>query len=108
MTFDTLQMLSVISLVLTIVGTLGNSLIFLTCVLRLRKQVTFVFLAFMSVMDTASLYEWNLAHFIDNYVGRSYMTPTLVTCRLFDFVQYLTLQSSAWLLVRTFVYTRVS
>ena len=99
MTCDTLKMLRVISLVVTIVGTLGNALIFLTCVLRLRKQVTFVFLAFMALMDTASLYEWNLGHFIDNFVGKSFMTPTLITCRVFDFVQYLSLQSSAWLLV---------
>lgn len=95
-----MKALGVWCLVLTIVGTIGNLFIFLICVTKLRSQVTFVFIAFLAVVDALSLYEWNLTHFYEAFhISSALVDGNILICRLISFSQYITLHSSAWLLV---------
>ena len=96
---DTIKIIGVFSLVLAILGTFGNTLIFLVCLIRLRNQVTFVFIMFLAITDTITLYGWNLAHFAEAFYNFN-LQETTPTCRLLNFFQYASFHSSAWLLVR--------
>ena len=89
----------VYSLGLGVFGSIGNILIFLTCVLRLRSQVSFVFMAYLAATDFVSLYGWNLAHFVDAFFEPGLLRNTVMKCRVLSFFQYSSMQSSAWLLV---------
>ena len=93
------KIIGIFALGLTVFGSIGNVLVFLTCILRLRDQVAFVFMAFLSVTDFLSLYEWNLTHFVDEFISSGIFLNTMAKCRLTNFFQFVSLQASAWLLV---------
>jgi hypothetical protein len=88
-------------LVLIILGTIGNGIVFAICLSKnLRSKTTFKFLAFMAVSDIFALYGYNLDHFTSTfYNGYTYSYVSLVGCRFENFTQYVSLQFSAWLLV---------
>lgn len=86
----------VYSLLLIIIGTIGNILIFLIC-LRLKKNTTFILLRALSISDTISLYFWNLKHFMIPFYGIDIEGYPI--CRYTNFVQLASLQISAWTLV---------
>jgi hypothetical protein len=95
------KILSAYALVLIILGTIGNGLVFAICLSKnLRSKTTFKFLAFMSLSDIFALYGWNLDHFTSTYYNFYYNTLTLAGCRFETFVQYSACQYSAWMLVR--------
>lgn len=96
---DTIKIIGVLSLALAILGSFGNILIFLVCFIRLRAQVTFVFIMFLAITDTVTLYGWNIAHFSEAFYHEN-LQETIPTCRLLNFFQYASFHSSAWLLVR--------
>ena len=96
---NTLAILGIFCLGLAIVGTIGNTLIFFICILKLRNEVTFIFIAFLAVVDMVSLFEWNLTHFTDAFYTINLLMDTIPKCRLLAFFQMTSLQASAWLLV---------
>lgn len=88
------------SLILTTLGTFGNVLIIIVCMDRkLRTINTFKFLAIISISDIISLYQWNLAHFTNEYIKVDFTLINVPLCRIVTFLQYTSLQYSAWLLV---------
>ena len=93
------KIIGIVALGLAIFGSIGNVLVFLTCVLKLRDQVSFVFMAFLSITDLLALYEWNLSHFVDEFISSGIFLNTMAKCRLTNFFQFVSLQASAWLLV---------
>ena len=91
------------ALVLTVLGTILNIILFIICLQKKQRKVnTFKFFAFISIVDTFALYEWNLKHFIKSFFGINPEFTNLIWCRLSAFIQYTGLQFSAWLLVMNF------
>ena len=86
------------SLCLAVLGTMCNLMVFLVA-FRLRHNPTFVFIAFLAIVDSLTLYIWNLDHFIGSFFGLDIEYDSLVGCKLGNFLQYVTLKSSSWLLV---------
>lgn len=94
--------LSVYSLVLVIMGTLGNLLtVIILCRRNLRRHVTMRYLIAVSVCDTISLYGWNLNNFYKFTVSPNNINIeqlSLVHCRLISFMSFVGLQLSSWYL----------
>ena len=94
------KIFAIYSLFLIIFGTLANLLSIFVCLnKRLVKTPTFIFLTFMLVSDTFSLYFWNLNHFVYVYFGYIFESFGIEICKFFFIAQLITLQNSAWFLV---------
>ena len=94
---DIFQVIGIYSLWLIAFGIAGNSISFYTCC-KLSSTTTFVFLAFMLVSDTVSLLVWDLDCFLKAFFGFD-LGENIYLCRIGNFVQFSSLQISAWLLV---------
>lgn len=94
------KILGVYALFLTITGTVFNLIVFVICIRkRLWRTTTFKFLAILSLNDVIGLYQWNLKHFISSFFLVNFNYTNLPWCRISIFLQYLSLQYSAWILV---------
>jgi hypothetical protein len=94
------KILSAYALVLIILGTIGNGLVFAICLSKnLRSKTTFKFLAFMAMSDIFALYGWNLDHFTLTFSNFAYYQTSLAGCRFEGFSQLVALQFTAWILV---------
>ena len=88
------------SIFILVCGTLFNALILCVCLRKkMRKVNAFKFFAVISIVDTVALYEWNLSHFTNAYFHVLFSYINLTWCRLGTFMQYVSLQYSAWMLV---------
>ena len=83
---------------LALFGTLGNILVFIIA-FRLRKTTTFVFLVFLAVVDSLTLYWWNLDDFRYIYFGSSAQEGSVYGCKILNYFQLTSMESSAWLLI---------
>jgi hypothetical protein len=92
------EILSAYALFLVVFGTIGNFLVFLTSI-RLRHTSTFIFMAFMAISDTLTLYFWNLNHFTSTFFNLDIENTLVINCRIGNFIQFSSFQSSSWLLV---------
>ena len=93
-----LQILAYYSLFLAIAGTIGNCLTFIICY-RLRSTTTFVFLMVSSIFDTTALYFWNVNQFTSTILDIDLQNLNKLSCKFGMYVQFTSLQISAWLLV---------
>lgn len=94
------QILAVYSISILIIGTISNICCFCVFMRKsLRKIPTFVFLSFIHIFDSMTLYFWNLDHFLLPFYGYMIEFRSIHTCRLSTFMQLFSLQCSAWLLV---------
>ena len=94
------KFLGVLSLTITIVGTIGNFFGIILCLRgSLRKTPTYVFIAFMLFCDTISLYFSNLSTFTVAFYVKVFSGLSLATCKLSAFCVYFSLQASVLLLV---------
>ena len=94
------KILGAYALLLTIAGTILNCIIFLICKRqRLWRTSTFKLLAILSLNDIIGLYQWNLKHFIYSFFIVDFNFTNLPWCRISIFLQYFSLQYSAWILV---------
>ena len=92
-----IKAVSVYDLALSIVGPIGNLLVLIVAI-RLRQTTTFVFITFLAIADTLTLYFWNLNHFIFTFFGVD-IENSLYSCKFGTFIQFYSLQTSAWILV---------
>ena len=97
---DMFKVLGGFCLFFTIFGTFANALVFATCLLKLRDNITFIFIAFLSVSDTFTLYGWSILHFAESFGLVAVFLDTSFKCRFVSLIQYVSFQTSAWLLVR--------
>ncbi|CAF1044319.1 unnamed protein product [Brachionus calyciflorus] len=94
------KILGAYSLMLIIIGTISNFIIFYICSKKpLRNISTFKFLSILALSDTLCLYGWNLTHFTVSYLNIDYNLIYLAICRIELFIQQTSLQYSAWILV---------
>ena len=91
----------IIPIVLIIVGTFGN----LLCAIILlkkehRKISTNVYLIFLCIMDTLSLYQWNLTYLVYQFTGgkQEITNQSLFLCKSVEFLSFYTLHTSAMFL----------
>lgn len=94
------HVLGIWSILLVCLGTCSNLLCLYVCTRKkMRKVPTFIFLAFITITDTISLYGWNLNHFIQAYWDFVLDDLNKIVCKCLTFYQCFSLQTSAWLLV---------
>ena len=81
-------------------GLVGNTLSFI--IFRFHHEMkrisSMMILSFISVMDLLSLFCWNLNHFLDPMFQIRVENTGRFACKLFNFVQVVTIQASAILL----------
>ena len=93
--------IGVYALLIILVGTIGNFLIFVTTlqVDRRENNTTFIFLRFLSISDWITLFFFNLDSFTLPVYGVYLENISIMSCKWVDFLQFTSFQSSAWLLV---------
>ena len=99
--FETIKLITAYSPFLIIaLGITGNPavLFFIVSSKSLRKMSSMVILIFVSIVDTLSLFTWNLNHFFLYKFNIKYEFSNIYLCRIMDFIQYFSLQSSGFLL----------
>lgn len=98
--FETLQKIfGILSIILLVVSTFGNLFSFYVCK-RIKKNSTFTFLTFLAISDLLTLYYWNLNNFLTQFTSVNLYLTNLWVCKIGNFVQFSSLQCSAWLLVK--------
>ena len=98
---NALDILGWYSLIIIILGTIGNLIIFYVCV-KTNKNSTFILLRYLAINDMISLYYWNLNNFTK--VFNLYLESlNLYSCKIGTWIQFSSLQSSAWILVYIFI-----
>lgn len=91
------------SLVLTIIGTILNLLtLFILCRTTFRnttKRPTLHYMRAIAILDILILYGWNFDHYLEGTIGITLNTYSIISCKIFTFLNYLIYQVSAWLRV---------
>jgi hypothetical protein len=91
---------AVISILIIVLALLFNTATFL--IFRLSKQMrttpSLIYLSFVLVTDTLSLFTWNLNVYLGAFHHTRIEKFSLATCRIFMFLQYFSLEASALLL----------
>jgi hypothetical protein len=94
----------VIPIILIVIGTSGNLLsTFILLKKENRHTSTNVYLIFLCIMDTLSLYQWNLSYVLYTFTGGKLQitNQSLFLCKFGEFLSFYTLHTSAMFL--TFV-----
>lgn len=92
------KILGCYALFLTVSGTILNLFNFVTC-LRINKSSTFIYLAFFALANAFCLYWWCLNNFLKEFFLVDLLTVSVWVCRTGSYVQFSSLQISAWFLV---------
>ena len=80
------QAIGIYSVTLAVLGSLGNIIVFITCLRKsLRKVPTFVFLAFLSLIDMSSLYFYNLNDYFTAFYNLTIADFGLMACKFTSF-----------------------
>jgi hypothetical protein len=101
--YDTIfRLLGAYSLFLVVFGLIANTICFSVCIRkRLLHKRTYLFIAFHCINDSLSLLTWNMDHFLTSFFYISYKNNKY-SCKILEILQYASLQSSSWFLVRIF------
>lgn len=87
-------------LIIIVMGLFGNVTAFI--IFRFHpifyRMPCMVFLSFVAVTDTVSLFEWNLGHYLELTRNFDLLKINVPFCRIYQFTQYVSLQSSALIL----------
>ena len=83
-------------LVIISFGFVGNlaALLLFTVNTNLNTLSPFIYLAFISIVDTLSLFNWNLDHFLKPNFNISAVNSSIIPCKLLSFFQNFGLQAS--------------
>ena len=76
-----------------------TTLFFIVTNKPLRKMSSMVILGFISIIDTLSLFTWNINHFYKYHFKINYYYLNIYLCRIMTFIQFFSLQSSGFLLI---------
>jgi hypothetical protein len=92
--------ISYIPLFIILMALVGNTICFTVFTFneKLKEINSMVYLTFVSITDTLSLFVWNLDHFLEINFKYRIEYVSLFSCKFFVFLQYFSLQSSALLL----------
>jgi hypothetical protein len=88
---------------LIIVGTALNLLTFVILCRKkfrnMKERPTLYYMRAVVIVDILMLYGWNFEHYLSIVYGFAFRNYTIVSCKLFMFLNYLTHHTSAWLRV---------
>lgn len=105
--YVTLQKIfGILSICLLVIGTTGNLLSFYIC-LRIKNNSTFTFITFLVIADLLTLYYWNLNNFLSQFTQINLLSVNLWVCKFGNFLQFTSLQCSAWILVSFFEFLTI-
>ena len=101
--YETVELIvaAVIPIILIVVGTFGNLLCALVLLKKQnRKTSTNVYLIFLCIVDTLSLYQWNLKYIVYKLSGgkQQVTDQSLFLCKWGEFLPFYTLHTSAMFL----------
>ncbi|CAF0933605.1 unnamed protein product [Adineta steineri] len=108
----TLTLLRVYPILFIFVGTAGNLLsVYVVLRSKLRRHSTFIYLAFLSIIDLIVLYTFCVNFILHAWFNIDLQQVSLIACKIFSFSIYFFPQASAWILTavsidRVFALTR--
>lgn len=108
----TLTLLRIYPLLFMFVGTAGNLLsVYVVLRTKLRRHSTFIYLAFLSIIDLAVLYTFCVNFILHAWFNVDLQQVSLIACKIYSFSIYFFPQTSAWILTavsidRVFALTR--
>ncbi|CAF1393367.1 unnamed protein product [Rotaria sordida] len=97
--YETIELIIsvIIPMFLIVIGTFGNLISIIVLFNKEnRRTSTSIYLIFLCLMDTISLYQWNLSRATYTFTnGKSIWDESLVMCKLSQFFAFYTLHTSA-------------
>ena len=101
---NALKILGYYSLIIALLGLFGNIIIFVVS-FKSKTNSMFVLFCYLAISDTLSLLFWNLNHFIYSSFNLDIQNFNVYSCKIGSWIQFSSLQSSAWILVTHFLPT---
>ena len=94
------KIISYFALIIILIAIIFNTITFLVFRFnsKMKKIPTMVILSFVCITDSLSLFTWNLDHFFEFHNLPDIESLNIYTCKIFLFLQYFGLQSSAFLI----------
>ena len=108
----TLTLLRIYPILFILIGTAGNLLsVYVVLRSKLRRHSTFIYLAFLSIIDLAVLYTFCVNFILHAWFNVDLQQVSLIACKIYSFSIYFFPQTSAWILTavsidRVFALTR--
>lgn len=108
----TLTLLRIYPIIFLFVGTIGNLLsVYVVLRSKLRRHSTFIYLAFLSIVDLIVLYTFSINFILHSWFNIDLQHGSLLACKIYSFSIYFFPQTSAWILTavsidRVFALTR--
>lgn len=101
--FETIELIvsGIIPIILLVFGTLGNILCTIILLQKRHRQFsTNIYILFLCLMDTLSLYQWNLSYALYTVTGgkQKITDQSLFLCKWGEFLSFYTLHTSAMFL----------
>lgn len=93
-----LKACSVYAIGLLFAGVTLSLLSFYICI-RIKNNSTFIFLAYLSITSLFTLYKFNLNGIMYTLFNVDYLNINIYECKIGMFIQFTSLQASAWILV---------
>ncbi|CAF1049723.1 unnamed protein product [Rotaria sordida] len=95
----TLILLRIYPIVFIFIGTVGNLLsVYVVLRSKLRRHSTFIYLAFLSIIDLTVLYTFCVNFILHAWFNIDLQEVSLIACKIFSFSIYFFPQTSAWIL----------
>ncbi|CAF0720205.1 unnamed protein product [Adineta steineri] len=95
----TLTLLRIYPILFMLVGTAGNLLsVYVVLRSKLRRHSTFIYLAFLSIIDLAVLYTFCVNFILHAWFNIDLQQVSLMACKIYSFSIYFFPQTSAWIL----------
>ncbi|CAF1986380.1 unnamed protein product [Rotaria magnacalcarata] len=108
----TLILLRIYPILFMFIGTTGNLLsVYVVLSSKLRRHSTFIYLAFLSIVDLIVLYTFCINFILQAWFNIDLQQVSLIACKIYSFSIYFFPQASAWILTavsidRVFALTR--
>jgi hypothetical protein len=101
--YETVELIvsGIIPLIFLVIGTFGNLLCIIILLKKEHRQTsTNIYLIFLCIMDTISLYQWNLSYIVFMFTdGKNQVSnQSLFLCKASEFFAFYTLHTSAMFL----------
>jgi hypothetical protein len=106
------MLLRIYPILFLFVGTIGNLLsVYVVLRSKLRRYSTFIYLAFLSIVDLIVLYTFSINFILHSWFNIDLQHVSLIACKIYSFSIYFFPQTSAWILTavsidRVFALTR--
>ncbi len=95
-----LQILGYYAFCIAVLGTISNMIIVYVSIQSKKTNSTFILFRYLAMNNTLALYFWNLNHFIYSSFNLDIQNINTYSCKIGNWIQFSSLQSSAWVLVK--------